>query len=324
MQAKFVIFVLEMKILLTSTSFQDTPGEHHTLLSNQGFEVDTLRGPVKAEVLLPIIHQYDGIICGDDEYNREVLLAGKKGKLKVISKYGIGLDKIDLDAAKEIGITVTNCSGVNHTTVAEHVFALLLSYCKHIPDEINFTRLGEWKRITGTEIWGKTLGIVGLGKIGKEVAIRAKAFGLQVHVYEINPDMEFISNQQIIRHDTLESLLPLCDILSLHVGLSKATKYLLNEKRLSILKPNCILINTARGELVELNALIKNLKNKHLQAYLTDVLEEEPMPKDHPLKNFSNVFITPHIGSRTYESVVRQGSMAVKNLLNHLIYASKQ
>ncbi|MCX7744167.1 MAG: phosphoglycerate dehydrogenase [Flavobacteriales bacterium] len=312
-----------MKILLTSTSFQDTPGEHHALLNSNDFEVDRLRGPLKAEILKPIIHQYDGIICGDDEYTREVLLAGKQGKLKVISKYGIGLDKIDLEAAKELGITVTNCPGVNHTTVAEHVFALLLSYCKHIPDEINYTRQGEWKRITGIEIWGKTIGIVGLGNIGKEVALRAIAFGLKVHAYDINPDMEFISKHQIMLHDSFESILPLCDILSLHVGLSKATKHLLNTKRFSILKPGCILINTARGELVELHPLIENLQNKRLRAYLTDVLEEEPMPKDHPLKNIPNVFITPHIGSRTYESVVRQGTMAVKNLLNHLIYANK-
>ena len=312
-----------MKILLTSTSFQDTPGAHQLLLNEQGFEVDTMRGPLKTEVLIPIIHQYDGVICGDDEYTREVLMAGKSGKLKVLSKYGIGLDKIDLDAAKELGIIVTNCPGVNHTTVAEHVFALLLSYCKHIPEEIGHTREGNWKRITGTEILGKTIGIVGLGKIGKEVALRAKAFGMQIHAYDLVADEEFNTQLGITFHRELESMLPQCDIISLHTGLNSSTRHMFNASRFNQMKTGSILINTARGELVELIALIENLDSRHLKAYLTDVLEEEPMKHDHPLRNYSNVFITPHIGSRTYESVVRQGTMAVENLLNQLNHVNK-
>lgn len=312
-----------MKILLTSTSFQDTPGDHQSLLNDQGFEVDTLRGPVKSDVLLPIIHQYDGVICGDDEYTREVLLAGKSGKLKVLSKYGIGLDKIDLDTASELGIVVTNCPGVNHTTVAEHVFALLLSFCKHIPEEIDHTRHGNWKRITGTEIWGKTMGIVGLGKIGKEVAIRAKAFGMHVHAYDIVADKAFNMQYDIIFHQKLESMLPHCDIITLHAALNPSTRHIINASRFRQMKNGSILINTARGELVELNSLIENLDNGHLKAYLTDVLEVEPMKSDHPLRNYPNVYITPHIGSRTYESVVRQGIMAVENLLNQLKYVNK-
>lgn len=311
-----------MKILLTSTSFQDTPGKHQFLLNEQGFEIDTLRGPVKSEVLLPIIHQYDGVICGDDEFTREVLKAGKSGKLKVLSKYGIGLDKIDLDAANELGIIVTNCPGANHTTVAEHVFALLLSFCKHIPEEIDHTRHGNWKRITGIEIWEKTMGIVGLGKIGKEVAIRAKAFGMHVHAYDIVADEAFNMQYDIIFHQKLESMLPHCDIITLHTTLNPSTRHIINASRFRQMKNGSILINTARGELVELTSLIENLDNGHLKAYLTDVLEEEPMKSDHPLINYPNVYITPHIGSRTYESVVRQGIMAVENLLNQLKYVN--
>jgi D-3-phosphoglycerate dehydrogenase len=308
-----------MKILLTSTSFQDTPGAHQLLLNEQGFEVDTMRGPLKAEVLIPIIHQYDGVICGDDEYTREVLMAGKSGKLKVLSKYGIGLDKIDLDAARELGIIVTNCPGVNHTTVAEHVFALLLSYCKHIPEEIGHTREGNWKRITGTEIWGKTMGIVGLGNIGKEVAVRAKAFGMKVLAYDVKPDVSFIKQHQIKHYSSLQRMLPLCDIISLHTPLNESTKSLFNKSLFNFVKKGSILINTARGELVDLDALIENLNTKHLKAYLTDVLEEEPMKHDHPLRNYTNVYITPHIGSRTFESVQRQGILAVNNLIKNLI-----
>lgn len=308
-----------MKILLTSTSFQDTPGKHQELLIATGFEVDTLRGPVKKEVLLPIIAQYDGIICGDDEYTSDVIAAGKKGKLKVISKYGIGLDKIDLNAAKELDVPVTNCPGVNHTTVAEHVFALLLSFVKHIPTEIAHTKNGDWTRYTGNEIFGKTIGIIGLGKIGKEVAKRASAFGLTIVAFDQYWDIDFANKYQISQATTPEELLAKADIISLHTDLNAQTKHIISSDRIkNILKQDVIIINTARGELVELEGLIWGLNEKKIKAYLTDVLEEEPMKKDHPLKNYTNVFITPHIGSRTFESVERQGSMAVENLLKYL------
>jgi D-3-phosphoglycerate dehydrogenase len=308
-----------MKILLTSTSFQDTPGKHQELLKATGFEVDTLRGPVKQQVLLPIIGLYDGVICGDDEYTKEVIAAGKQGKLKVISKYGIGLDKIDLPAAKELDVPVTNCPGVNHTTVAEHVFALLLSFVKHIPAELAHTKNGEWTRYTGNEIFGKTLGIIGLGKIGKEVAKRAAAFGLNLVAFDQYWDDDFTRELGITRANTVEDLLSSSDIISLHTDLNVHTKHIISRSRIeNNLKNNCIIINTARGELIEMDGLIEGLKSKKIKGYLTDVLEEEPMTKDHPLKNYPNVFITPHIGSRTFESVERQGSMAVENLLKFL------
>ena len=308
-----------MKILLTSTSFQDTPGNHQELLKATGYEVDNLRGPVKADVLLPIIGNYDGVICGDDEYTAEVIEAGKKGQLKVISKYGIGLDKIDLTATKEWDIPVTNCPGVNHTTVAEHVFALLLSFVKHIPTELAHTKNGEWTRYTGNEIFGKTIGIIGLGKIGKEVAKRASAFGLTIIAFDQYWDQDFANTYKISQAHTPNELLTNSDIISLHTDLNAQTKHIISTDRIkNILKQDAIIINTARGELVELEGLIWGLNEKKIKGYLTDVLEEEPMKKDHPLKNYSNVFITPHIGSRTFESVERQGTMAVENLLKFL------
>ncbi len=308
-----------MRILLTSTSFQDTPGKHHDLLNSKGYEVDTLRGPVKADILLPVIHQYDGIICGDDEYTREVIQKGKEGKLQVISKYGIGLDKIDLEAAKEFGIIVTNCPGVNHTTVSEHVFALLLSYVKNIPQEITYTKNGEWKRLTGNEIYGKTMGIIGMGKIGKEVAKRARAFGLKVIGFDKYKDDAFASENQIEYVENIDDLLEQSDIISLHTNLDSSTRGMISAERIkNKIKAGLIIINTARGELVDLPGLLLGLENNKVGAYLTDVLEEEPMKENHPIKDFKNVFITPHIGSRTFESVERQGTMAVENLINNL------
>jgi D-3-phosphoglycerate dehydrogenase len=307
-----------MKVLLTSTSFQDTPGSHQTLLDAQGFELVKLRGPLKESVMLDVIDSFDGIICGDDEITRAVIEKGAKSKLQIISKYGIGLDKIDVSAAKEFGILVTNCPGVNNVTVAEHVFALLLSYSKNIIAEHNYIQGQNWKRLIGREIFDKTIGIVGLGNIGKEVAKRALAFGLKVIVFDKFIDESFASKHAIKTVTHIDDLLKLSDIITLHVSLNEGTRDLINIENVGLCKPEVIVINTARAGLISNGLIIKAIETKQFGAYLTDVLEEEPMVKDHPFLKYDNIIITPHIGSRTYESVIRQGTMAVENLLQNI------
>jgi D-3-phosphoglycerate dehydrogenase / 2-oxoglutarate reductase len=309
-----------MKILLTTTSFQDTPGKHHVALKKTGFEVDTLRGPLTEEILLQIIAKYDGVICGDDFYTQKVLETGKKGKLKVISKYGIGLDKIDLEAAEELGINVTNCPGVNHITVAEHTFALILAFYKNIPDEVNYTRNGEWKRMTGHEIYGKKLGVAGLGRIGKEILIRAKVFGMDVYAFDQFLDKKFTKNNKVNVCNTIEELSTNVDILSLNMNANENNYHIINRALITKhSKKNQLIVNTARGELVDESAIIYGLENSIIGGYVTDVLEQEPMEPSHPFRNKKNVLVTPHIGSRTFESVERQGLMAVNNLNNNLV-----
>lgn len=307
-----------MKVLLTSTSFQDTPGSHQTLLDAQGFELVKLSGPLKESVMLDVIDSFDGIICGDDEITRAVIEKGAKSKLQIISKYGIGLDKIDVSAAKEFGILVTNCPGVNNVTVAEHVFALLLSYTKNIITEHNYIQGQNWKRLIGREIFDKTIGIVGLGNIGKEVAKRALAFGLKVVVFDKFIDEAFASKHAVKIVTHIDDLLKLSDIITLHVSLNEGTRDLINVENVCLCKPGVIVINTARAGLISNDLIIKAIETKQFGAYLTDVLEEEPMVKDHPFLKYENIIITPHIGSRTYESVIRQGTMAVENLLQNI------
>lgn len=305
-----------MKILLTSTSFQDTPGRHQELLYSQGFEIDTLRGPIPEAELFPIIANYDAVICGDDEYTAAVIAKGKAGKLKYISKYGVGLDKIDLEAAKAHNIPVTNCPGVNQISVAEHVFALLLSFSRNVHLEHNITQAGGWYRYVGNEIFGKTIGIFGLGSVGKEVAKRAKCFGLKVKVLDKYLDENFVEKYDLNVCTNVATLLQHTDIISLHAPLTNETEGIFSKEMIkNHATKGLIIINTARANLVEFAALEWGLENGHIGGYLTDVLDIEPMPKDHPLKSMKNVIITPHIGSRTYESVQRQGTMAVENLL---------
>tara|TARA_R110000868_G_scaffold383578_12_gene650762 strand:- start:13917 stop:14858 length:942 start_codon:yes stop_codon:yes gene_type:complete len=307
-----------MKVLLTSTSFQDTPGKHQELLKNQNYEVDFLRGPLTEDELLPIVGNYDAIICGDDEYTEKVLNIAKQGRLKYLSKYGVGLDKIDTEYAKKINIPVTNCPGVNQVSVAEHVLALLFAYEKNVHLQYNSTQKGSWKRLIGNEIQGQTIGIVGLGAVGKELAKKASALGMKVIGFDLYKDEAFFKEYDSIKFTSdLNVIFKESEVISLHVPHTPETEYLINSdviKNKLIKKP--IIINTARGMLVDIKALIKGLENGLIKGYLTDVLAHEPMKEDELLRGVEKVLITPHVGSRTYQSVERQGSLAVQNLIN--------
>jgi len=309
-----------MNILITTTSFQDTPGYHHDLLNEQDWNVDYLRGPVGEGVLLPIIHKYDGVICGDDNYSREVLIAGKKGKLKVLSKYGVGLDKIDVEAAKDLRIIVTNCPGVNNVSVAEHVLALLFTFEKNVHIQYNSTMEGSWKRLVGNEIQGKTIGVIGLGSVGKEVVKKSLALGLKVIGYDLIRNEEFICDfPEMVYAEDISLVYQNSDIISLHVPYTTGSHKMINFDVINNkLKKMPILINTARGMLIDVDAVIEGLSKGKLKGYLTDVLAEEPITQGEKLKGLENVIITPHVGSRTYQSVVRQGVMSVNNLIDSL------
>lgn len=308
-----------MKILVTSTSFQDTPGRHHDLLKSKGFEIDFKRGPLSVSELEKIKWDFDGIIMGDDDYTREIIQLAKQGGLKILSKYGVGLDKVDLKAAKELGVEVRNCPGLNHTTVSEHVFALLLSFCKNIPEETAITRQGEWKRITGSEISEKNMAIIGLGKIGKEVARIAKCFNMNVYAYDKHMDDKFALANNITVIKDLNKDLKDMDVVSLHCNLDENSRGLISKKiLLDGTKSKVIVINTARAHLMDREGLHTALEKNLIGGYLADVWFEEPMLQQDPLKDFKNVMITPHIASRTTDNVEKQGIKAIENLCDYL------
>jgi D-3-phosphoglycerate dehydrogenase len=306
-----------MKILLTTTSFQDTPGPHHDLLAANGYEITRERGPLPESRMLELAGDFDAFLCGDDGITRAVIEKSLP-RLKVIAKYGIGLDKIDVAAATELKIPVTFCPGVNHTTVAEHTFGLLLAIYRDIVEECNFVKQGQWKRLTGHELMGKTIGIAGLGRIGKEVATRARAFAMEVLAYDLYWDEEFAAKHNITRITDVDELIQQSDIISLHMNLTPETRNFINAERLKLFKKNAVLLNCARGELVDSAALAAALDAGEIAGYGTDVLDEEPPKPDHPLVQCRRALITPHIGSRTYESVVRQATMAAQNMINIL------
>jgi len=303
------------RILLSTTSYQDTPGAHHDLLNSQGYEIVRERGPLNEARMLDLAGQFDGFLCGDDDITEAVL--EKCGpRLKVISKYGIGLDKIDLGACKERQVPVLFTPGVNHTTVAEHTFCLLLALVRNLVDSVVATRAGKWTRITGNELWQKRVGVVGLGRIGQEMVKRCRGFEMEVHAFGNYWPEDFARQQHITRHGSLDAMLPHVDILSLHTMLSHETRHLINAERIARLPQGAILVNTSRGELVDSAAVLAALNSGHLGGYATDVMEQEPPPPNHPLLSHPKAIVTPHIGSRTYESVPRQAMRATKNLIN--------
>jgi D-3-phosphoglycerate dehydrogenase len=303
-----------MKILVTTTSFQDTPGAHHDLLAQTGWEIITARGPLNEADTLALVGEVDGYICGDDLITRKVLEKALP-KLKVLSKYGIGVDKIDVKACTEFGIPLLFTPGVNHTTVAEHTFLLLLALEKNFLYHTDSTRANGWKRKTGHELLEKTIGIIGLGRIGKEVAIRAKAFGMNVIGFDVYWDEKFAAQYGVKRAATLDEVFAASDYLSLHTNLTPETRDMISAKNIAKMKPGVLILNCARGEIVHTADLVEALKSGAVGGYGTDVLDQEPPQADHPLLKLPNVICTPHIGSRTYESVVRQATCAVKNLI---------
>ena len=275
-----------MKILVTSTSFQDTPGNHHAFLKSKKCNVDFMRGPLNEYELLNVIDKYDGIICGDDDYTSVVLEKGFDARLRVISKYGVGLDKIDLDTAQRLNIVVKNCPGINQNSVAEHVLALLLCYSKNIHLQYNSVQNGSWERISGEEIINKTIGIIGLGAIGKEVALKCFALGLIVYVYDVKKDVQFLkANPKIYFAKNLIEIYNNCEIISLHVPHNENTHQMINSDTINnLMLKNPILINTARGKLVDSNAVVDGIENNKIKAYLCDVLDVEPIKENEVLK----------------------------------------
>jgi D-3-phosphoglycerate dehydrogenase len=306
-----------MRILLTTCSFQDTPGPHHELLESQPWEIVRERGPLPEERMLELAGDFDAFLCGDDAITRAVLTKSLP-RLKVISKYGIGLDKIDLPATKKLGIPVLFTPGVNHDTVAEHTFLLLLALMKHFPAAIEATRAGLWTRKTGHELAGKRLGLIGLGRIGQEVARRAQAFRMEVHAFGNYWPQDVADALGIIRHHSLEALFDHVEIVSPHTKLGPETMHCINADRLARLPDGAWLVNTGRGELIDQAAVIAALDSGKLAGYATDVLDVEPPPSDHPLLRHPRVIVTPHVGSRTFESVPRQAMKSLTNLINAL------
>lgn len=263
---------------------------------------------------------FDGFLNGDDEITAAVIDAALAAKrpLKVVAKYGIGLDSIDVAHCTAKRIPVCFTPGVNHTTVAEHAMGLMVGCAKHFWLHVNSVKSGGWKRKTGIELAGKTLGVIGMGRVGKELIKRCASFDMKSVAFDLYWDDKFAAEFGVERAGTKEDVLKTADVISLHTNLDDSTREMINAKSISMMKDNAILINTARGGLVNEAEVAEACQKGKLYGYGADVLIHEPIAPPHPFQDVDNILLTPHVGSRTGESVQRQASRATTNLVQFL------
>ena len=307
-----------MKILVTPTSFNaDTRSPARDKLERFADEVifNPYGRPLEAAEIIPLLDNVDGYVAGLDHIDRQVI-ENAPACLKVISRYGAGYDRVDIEAAAKRGIAVTVTPGSNAEAVADLTLGLMLAVARAIPLLDRAVKSGGWPRRTGVEIFQKNLGIVGLGEIGKKVAARAKGFSMNIRVYDPVADRHFIEDNGLIEA-SLDELWRESDVISLHTPLVDDTREIVNAAAIQRMKPGVILINTARYELINEAALLKGLANGAVGGLGLDVYAEEP-PTDHPLLKLPNVVLTPHAGSHTLEARTRMADMAVSNLIDVL------
>ena len=305
-----------MKILITPRSFASTSKSPLEMLRKKGYEIIKNRTgkPLNNREMSAQIKDVDGIIIGIDDLNAEIIKQAHN--LKVISKYGVGVDNIDIKAATTQGIVVTNTPKANIDAVADLTFALMLAIARRIPEADRETKAGNWKKFIGTSVWKKKLGIIGLGKIGRQVVKRAQGFEMEILGYDIIQDEEF-ARKFSIRYVDLETLLKKSDYITIHIPLNNATKGMIGYKELEIINEDAFLINTSRGGIIDEKALYDALKNNKLKGAALDAYEKEP-PENSPLMELENVIMTSHNGAYTEEAIANMGIQAVRNLIDVL------
>jgi len=303
---------MSMRVLITCPAMQRTIDAHRGRFRDAGVEIvlPEMTQQLYEADLLPIIGDFDGVIAGDDEYNAAVLAAGVP-RLKAVAKWGIGLDAIDLDAAKRLGIEVTNTPDVFADEVADLVMGYLVTLARRLHLVDRGVREGAWPKPSGRSLAVRTLGVVGHGSIGRAVARRGLAFGMRVIATDVRP-VEPEAGVEIVG---LEQLLRESDAISLNCALTPENHHLLDVSTLALVKPGAWLVNTARGGLVNEVALVDALARGQLAGAALDVFEVEPLPAESPLRNFDNVLLGSHNASNTVEAVARVNELAIANVL---------
>ena len=263
--------------------------------------------------LLGLVDDIDGMIAGDDELTRAVL--ERAPRLRVISKWGIGTDSIDLAAAAELGIRVTNTPGMFGDEVADVVIGYLVLLARRLHEADREVRAGRWTKPEGVSLRGRTIGVVGLGDIGSAVSRRAVAMGMRVLGTDVSEEAASRASAFGVEVTHLDSLIADADVLSLNCPLTDQNRHMLDDARLDAMKPGAWIINTARGGLIDERALASRLESGRIGAAAMDVFEVEPLPADSPLRQLPNVILGSHNSSNTAEASRRTSHRAIDNLL---------
>lgn len=303
-----------MRILVSPTSIKEN-SDNPALKKLQEFAKELVYNntgkPLEEEALIPLLKDCDGYLAGLDFITERVL--NECPKLKVISRYGAGYDRVDIVAASKLNIKVTNTPGANAEAVGELAFGMVLALARNLVPLDRKTKENEWVRSIGIELFNKNMGIIGLGAIGKVVARCAIGMGMQVSAYDPYINEAYCSKYNI-KSLSLEELMKNADIISLHLPLNEQTKHLINAESIKTMKTGVILINASRGGLIDEEAVQKALKEKKIGGLGLDAFEKEP-PIDSGLFQYENVIVTPHTGAHTIEAADQMLQMSVDNLI---------
>lgn len=305
-----------MKVLVTPRSFGKTDPEAFEMLKRAGLEVvrNDTGGIMTEGQLTERLSGCDGVILGVDPLNSTVLAASPG--LRAVAKYGVGTDNIDLEECERRGIKVSRTTGANANAVADYAFALMLAVARRVLPIDTLCRKGDWSKTTAVDVWGKTLGLIGLGAIGKGVAKRAKGFDMRVLAYDLVWD-EACAGIAGIERAGLEQICRECDFISVHVPLSETTRGMISEREITRMKRECVLVNTARGGIIDEDALLTALQRKRIYGAGIDAFEEEP-PKNPAWFALENVVIGSHCAASTTGATEAMSRMAAENLIRDL------
>lgn len=305
-----------MKILITSKSFGRYAPEAIRFLEENGFEIKRGSKPsMTASEIAKEIPGFDALIVGNDTINRKVIDAAKD--LKLIYMNGTGLDGIDVEYAAQKGIKVANTPGANRNAVAELAIGLMLVSARSIDTHIDLLKQGRWERSAGVEISGKTIGFLGLGNIGKRIVELLTGFSIQALAFDPEPDREWALSHSVRFADSIEEVFTRADFLILALPCNAETKNLVNKDRLSIMKPTCRIINTARGGLIDEAALCEAIKAGKIAGAALDAFEEEPLPADSRLR-MPGITLTPHMAATSIETAANVSWIIARNIVDIL------
>ena len=310
------------KVLVSAPYFLSVMEEYRGILEGSGVELvaAAVRERLEPEELMPLVKDVDGVICGDDRFTPAVLKAAPK--LKVISKWGTGIDSIDVQAAESLGIQACNTPGAFTDPVADTVLGYMLTFARQLSWLDRDLRSGRWQKRSGVALKECVLGVVGVGNVGKAVIQRAISFGMHVlgnDEVEIPPGFVQATGLQIV---SLDELLAQADYVSLNCTLSPSSFHLIGNRELGLMKRTAYLINTCRGPVIDEPALVRALGEGTIAGAALDVFEEEPLPEDSPLLTMDNCLLAPHNANSSPEAWRRVHDNTIRNLLQGLVESS--
>jgi len=310
---------LKWKILVSAPYMQLVLDDYRQSIEARGAEIvaPVVNERLTEEELLGLVGDIDGVIAGDDRFSERVLELAVP-RLKVISKWGTGIDSFDLDACRRMGVAVRNTPGAFTEPVADSVMGYILSFARRLPWMDQQIKSGIWDKIPGKALHECVLGIIGLGNIGRAVAKRARAFGMKVLATDVKDIPQFVLDETGAHMVSLDQLLRQADFVSLNCDLNPTSLHLMSFPEFEKMKPEAIILNLARGPIISENALVEALLNKRISGAALDVFEREPLPHDSPLLSMSDVMLAPHNSNSSPTAWLRVHENTINNLFEEL------